>query len=382
MMRLRSNALPALRLARQSMLRTRVAATAAPVFRRANANNTRATAADKASTPPGSNPPPNVGDQGGSDKTVPIILALIFGGVAYYGYNTYFGSGGDNNSPVLAGRKHSYEDYAKVYKAIADKLVEDDDYDDGSYGPVLVRLAWHASGTFDKKAHDGGSSLGTMRFEKEYNTDSNKGLINGVKFLAPIKEKFPWISYGDLYTLGGVCAIQEMSGPIIKWRPGRIDGEEGKIPPDGRLPDGSKGAGHVRDIFYRMGFNDQQIVALLGAHALGRCHTFNSGFDGPWTFSPTTFTNDFYQLLLNEKWQWRKWDGPKQYQDEGSKSLMMLPADMSLVQDKEFKKWVEKYAKDQDLFFKDFADAFSTLLELGVKFDSDSKHYEFKPVNA
>ena len=37
-----------------------------------------------------------------------------------------------------------------------------------------------------------------------------------------------------------------------------------------RLPDGSKGAPHLRDIFYRMGFNDQEIVALSGAHALGR----------------------------------------------------------------------------------------------------------------
>jgi catalase (peroxidase I) len=40
--------------------------------------------------------------------------------------------------------------------------------------------------------------------------------------------------------------------------------------PDGRLPDAAQGAQHVRDIFYRMGFNDQEIVALLGAHALGR----------------------------------------------------------------------------------------------------------------
>lgn len=69
-----------------------------------------------------------------------------------------------------------------------------------------------------------------------------------------------------------------------------------------------------------MGFNDQEIVALVGAHALGRCHSsrsFNnivfvamaqlfsvhrSGYDGPWTFSPTTFTNDFFQLLFNESY--------------------------------------------------------------------------------
>ena len=46
--------------------------------------------------------------------------------------------------------------------------------------------------------------------------------------------------------------------------------DETKCPPDGRLPDASKGPPHIRDIFYRMGFNDQEIVALSGAHALGR----------------------------------------------------------------------------------------------------------------
>jgi len=48
-------------------------------------------------------------------------------------------------------------------------------------------------------------------------------------------------------------------------------------------------------------FNDQEIVALVGAHAVGRCHADRSGFVGPWTFSPITFTNDFYKLLFDEK---------------------------------------------------------------------------------
>jgi hypothetical protein len=39
------------------------------------------------------------------------------------------------------------------------------------------------------------------------------------------------ISYGDLWTLGGVCAIQEMAGPKIPWRPGRIDGFEHHVTP-------------------------------------------------------------------------------------------------------------------------------------------------------
>ncbi len=45
---------------------------------------------------------------------------------------------------------------------------------------------------------------------------------------------------------------------------------------------------------------------------------------------------------------------------------MMLPGDMAFLQDKKYKEWVEKYAKDNDLFFKDFAAVIQKLFELGV----------------
>jgi cytochrome c peroxidase len=159
-----------------------------------------------------------------------------------------------------------------------------------------------------------------------------------------------------------------MGGPDIPWRPGRQDRDVSFCTPDGRLPDASKAHGHLRDIFGRMGFNDEEIVALSGAHALGRCHTDRSGFEGPWTFSPITLTNDYYKLLLEEKWQWRKWNGPKQYEDKGTKTLMMLPTDMALINDKSFRKTVEKYARDQDAFFHDFSNVLVRLFELGVPF--------------
>jgi cytochrome c peroxidase len=193
--------------------------------------------------------------------------------------------------------------------------------------------------------------------------------------------KHPWISYSDLWILGGVAAIQEMLGPIIPYRPGRSDRDAAACTPDGRLPDGSKGADHLRGIFYRMGFNDQEIVALSGAHALGRCHTDRSGFEGPWTFSPTVVTNDYFTLLLSEKWSYRKWDGPKQLQDKG-KTLMMLPSDYALIQDKAMRPWVEKYAKDNDAFFKDFSAVIVKLFELGVPFKQDTEKMVFKPLNA
>ncbi|KAJ1493586.1 hypothetical protein T484DRAFT_1767844 [Baffinella frigidus] len=54
----------------------------------------------------------------------------------------------------------------------------------------------------------------------------------------------------------------------------------------GRLPDADKGESkktrdHLREIFGRMGFDDQAIVALSGAHALGRCHANARGYVGP-----------------------------------------------------------------------------------------------------
>ncbi|KDQ55746.1 hypothetical protein JAAARDRAFT_37172 [Jaapia argillacea MUCL 33604] len=300
---------------------------------------------------------------------------LAFGGVGYYLYSTnpdlFKEAGTAAKSSVQAAKvatkfTPAQEDYQKVYNKIV-QLVEDaGDYDDGSYGPVLVRLAWHASGTYDKETGTGGSNYATMRFEPEAKHGANNGLNIARDIMEGVKKEFPWISYGDLWTLGGVCAIQEMSGPKIPWRPGRIDGFATEATPDGRLPDASQGADHLRSIFYRMGFNDQEIVALSGAHALGRCHTDRSGFDGPWTFSPTTVTNDYFKLLFDERWIWKKWSGPKQLVDKKTGTLMMLPTDYVLTQDKSFKKFAKAYADDQDLWFKDFSKAVSTLFELGV----------------
>lgn len=191
-------------------------------------------------------------------------------------------------------------------------------------------------------------------------------------------EQFPWISYSDLWVLAAVCAIQEMQGPTIPWRPGRQDRDVSYCTPDGRLPDASQGEKHLRGIFGRMGFNDQEIVALSGAHALGRCHTDRSGFEGPWTFSPTVLTNDYYKLLIEEKWSYRKWNGPKQFQDVATKSLMMLPTDLALIKDKSFRPVVEKYAHDNEAFFNDFSAVIAKLFELGVPFTQDEK-FTFKP---
>jgi len=165
-----------------------------------------------------------------------------------------------------------------------------------------------------------------------------------------------------------------MGGPAIGWSSGRVDAmDPSTVTPDGRLPNADVGkagsdtsdAAHLRDIFYRMGFNDQEIVCLSGAHALGRCHTTASGYDGPWTFTPTTFNNQYFVLLKSLPWTKKEWTGPYQYESSNGK-LMMLPTDLVLIQDKNFQKYVDMYAKDDKKFQTDFALAFQKLEELGT----------------
>jgi len=221
----------------------------------------------------------------------------------------------------------------------------------------------------DKVTRTGGSNGAYMRYA-EAGHGANKGLQIARDLLQPLKNKYPGISHADLWTLAGAVAIEEMGGPKIAWRPGRTDApDDSKAVPEGRLPDASQGSSHVRDVFSRMGFDDRETVALVGAHAVGRCHTDRSGFKGPWTRAPTTFSNTYFVELAETKWTEKKWDGPKQFQDPTG-DLMMLPADLALIQDPNLNKYVQLYAKDEELFFHDFANAFSKLLELGVPFSS------------
>jgi len=271
-------------------------------------------------------------------------------------------------------------------RAAVKKLLHQPDYDDGSAGPVLVRLAWHAAGTYDAKTKTGGSNGSGMRYEAEGGDPANAGLQHARAFLEPVKHQFSWLTYADLWSLASVVAIEEMGGPRVPWQGGRTDFvDDSKIPPRGRLPDAAQGADHIRWIFYRMGFNDQEIVALSGAHNLGRCHADRSGFHGKWVNNPTRFSNQYFKLLKAHDWKEKTLpSGIKQfaYVDEEAVAagepaeeveLMMLPTDMALLSDAKFKVWVDRYADDKDLFFKDFSAVFAKLLELGLERDASGK---------
>eukprot|EP00297_Palpitomonas_bilix_P010986 CAMPEP_0113869426 /NCGR_PEP_ID=MMETSP0780_2-20120614/1531_1 /TAXON_ID=652834 /ORGANISM="Palpitomonas bilix" /LENGTH=272 /DNA_ID=CAMNT_0000854605 /DNA_START=28 /DNA_END=846 /DNA_ORIENTATION=+ /assembly_acc=CAM_ASM_000599 len=240
--------------------------------------------------------------------------------------------------------------------------------------PILVRLAWHACGTYDRSTGDGGSNGATMRFSAEAGDGANNGLGIARGLLDPIKANHPWVSYADLWTFAGAVAIEATGGPVIPWQSGRTDAaSEKECPPQGRLPAADKGspentARHVRYVFNRMGFNDEEMVALIGGgHSLGRCRTDRSGYEGPWTPAPFNFDNDYFTLLTDKKWKVREWDGPLQYEDEETGKLMMLPSDLVMLTDASFGPHTRAFAQDRDLFFSAFSAAFAKLLSLGCE---------------
>ncbi|CAH9117757.1 unnamed protein product [Cuscuta epithymum] len=164
--------------------------------------------------------------------------------------------------------------------------------------PLMLRLAWHDAGTYDAKTKTGGPN-GSIRNETEYNHSANAGLKTAIDLCESVKTKHPKITYADLFQLAGIVAVEITGGPSIDFVPGRKDSLES--PEEGRLPDAKQGQSHLRDVFYRMGLSDKDIVALSGGHTLGKAHRERSGFDGAWTEHPWKFDNSYFVELLKRK---------------------------------------------------------------------------------
>ncbi|XWS45566.1 hypothetical protein CRYUN_Cryun15aG0147600 [Craigia yunnanensis] len=212
--------------------------------------------------------------------------------------------------------------------------------------PIMLRLAWHDAGTYDAKTKTGGPN-GSLRHDHELKHSANSGLKIAVELCEEVKARHREITYADLYQLAGVVAVEVTGGPTIDFVPGRKDSLVS--PEEGRLPDANQGARHLKDIFYRMGLSDKDIVALSGGHTLGSAHSERSGFEGAWTKDPLKFDNSYFKELLKNE----------------SSDLLKLPTDKALVDDPKFRRYVELYAKDEDAFFRDYAASHKKLSELG-----------------
>eukprot|EP00249_Psilotum_nudum_P017297 c26251_g1_i1 orf=686-1627(-) len=241
--------------------------------------------------------------------------------------------------------------------------------------PILIRLGWHDAGTYDKDIEEWptrGGANGSLRHDIELSHKANAGLDNALKLLTPIKENYPNITWADLFQLASATAIEEAGGPKIPMRYGRVDapGPEG-CPPEGKLPDAGPPApaDHLHQVFYRMGLSDKEIVALSGAHTLGRSRPERSGWGKP----ETRYTKDGPGKPGGQSWtaQWLKFDNSyfKDIKEKKDDDLLVLPTDAVLFTDPSFQIYAEKYAEDQEVFFTDYALAHSKLSELGAKFD-------------
>jgi len=177
-----------------------------------------------------------------------------------------------------------------------------------------------------------------------------------------------------------------------------VEGPDGKWAPN---PDPAASALDIRDAFKRMGMNDTETVALIGGgHAFGKTHgactagpgdppaknitnpwmgmcgsgkgndTFTAGFEGPWTTTPTAWSNEFFKVLQESTWekhmgpgghwQWRIQDanGPLA-------GVMRLTSDVALLHDPSYRKIVAEFAENIDSLDMAFASAWFKLTTSG-----------------
>ncbi|XP_073260757.1 probable L-ascorbate peroxidase 6, chloroplastic/mitochondrial isoform X2 [Populus alba] len=241
--------------------------------------------------------------------------------------------------------------------------------------PILVRLGWHDAGTYNKNIEEWprrGGANGSLRFDIELKHAANAGLVNALKLIQPIKDKYSGVTYADLFQLASATAIEEAGGPKIPMKYGRVDvSAPEECPEEGRLPAAGppKPVDHLREVFYRMGLNDKEIVALSGAHTLGRSRPERSGWGKP----ETKYTKNGPGAPGGQSWtaEWLKFDNSyfKDIKQRKDDDLLVLPTDAALFEDPSFKVYAEKYAEDQEAFFKDYAEAHAKLSNLGAKFD-------------
>ncbi|MFL6699758.1 MAG: catalase/peroxidase HPI [Vitreoscilla sp.] len=184
--------------------------------------------------------------------------------------------------------------------------------DYGHYGPLFVRMAWHAAGTYRISDGRGGAGTGAQRFAPLNSWPDNGNLDKARRLLWPIKRKYGRkLSWADLIVLTGNVALESMGlktvgfaggrpdiwephgeiwwGPEKKWLGDERYGAERELAhplaavqmgliyvnpegPNGH-PDAAASARDIRETFARMAMNDEETVALVaGGHTFGKAH--------------------------------------------------------------------------------------------------------------
>ncbi|MEX0321573.1 MAG: catalase/peroxidase HPI [Puniceicoccaceae bacterium] len=211
-------------------------------------------------------------------------------------------------------------DYEAVNKDLHELMVTSQDWwpaDWGHYGGLMIRMAWHAAGTYRTADGRGGGSTGSQRFAPLNSWPDNANLDKARRLLWPIKKKYGnKLSWADLLILAGNIAYESMGLKTFGFGYGRPDiwhpekdtywgaEKEWLAPSDHRYddvevpstmenplaavqmgliyvnpegvngnPDPLKTAAQVRETFARMAMNDEETVALTaGGHTVGKTH--------------------------------------------------------------------------------------------------------------
>jgi len=266
-----------------------------------------------------------------------------------------------------------------------------------SCAPILVRTAWHDSGTYDKANADkpwpeAGGAIGSIRTDHEVNAGPNAGLKKAITvYLKPIKDQVPEISWADLIQMASATAIEVSGGPSMKMKYGRVDGiPANPAPPPFGLPDAKPPFGgpspqdpaaHLRYVFYKYGMDDKDIVALSGAHTIGRAFKDRSGTVEEGYLGGTAYTKKGCPFLASSEtaggrsWtkNWLKFDN-SYFTDMANNDpdCITFPTDAVLMTDPGFKPHFDVFAKDQAAFFAAYAQSHKKLSELGSKFEPSS----------
>jgi catalase-peroxidase len=183
--------------------------------------------------------------------------------------------------------------------------------DYGHYGPLFIRMSWHAAGTYRIADGRGGGGSGAQRFAPLNSWPDNASLDKARRLLWPVKQKYGrQISWADLLVFTGNCAMESMGfktfgfgfgrediwepeeifwGPEDTWLGDeRYSGDRELAAPFGAVqmgliyvnpegpdgnPDPMAAARDIRETFARMAMNDEETAALIvGGHTFGKCH--------------------------------------------------------------------------------------------------------------